>query len=208
MTNNDILRRIRYVFDLKDSKMIAIFALADLTVSREQVSNWLKKDDDADYASCSDTQMATFLNGFITEKRGAKDGPKAAIETKLTNNIIFRKLKIALNLQNEDVLDVMQLAGLKISKHELSALFRRIDHKHYRVCKDQILRNFIHGLQIKYRPSSSTDNPAEDDFSMDDSSKDDSPTVEPVPEKIPQEKTKRSPKSTEKKSGFDWNDRK
>jgi len=203
VTNNDILRRIRYVFDLKDSKMIAIFALADLTVSREQVSNWLKKDDDADYASCSDTQMATFLNGFITEKRGAKDGPKAAIETKLTNNIIFRKLKIALNLQNEDVLDVLQLAGLKISKHELSALFRRIDHKHYRVCKDQILRNFIHGLQIKYRPSSSTDNPAEDDFSTDDSS-----TVAPVTEKNLQEKPKRSPKSTEKKSGFDWNDRK
>jgi hypothetical protein len=126
-------------------------------------------------------------------------------------------VKIALNLQNEDVLDVMQLAGLKISKHELSALFRRIDHKHYRLCKDQILRNFLQGLQIKYRPSSPDENlndenrsdekPPEDDSSA-DSSADESSTAEAVVSTAPQEKPKRAPKSTAKKSGFDWNDRK
>lgn len=152
MTNNDILRRIRYTFDFNDTKMIAIFKLADYTVNREQVSDWLKKEDDPAYKNCSDTQLAIFLNGFINERRGKKEGPKPVPEKSLTNNIIFRKLKIALDLKNEDVLNIMSLANLPISKHELSAFFRRTDHKHYRVCKDQILRNFLAGMQTKYRP--------------------------------------------------------
>ncbi|RKZ70065.1 MAG: DUF1456 domain-containing protein [Gammaproteobacteria bacterium] len=152
MTNNDVLRRVRYIFDFNDSKMIAVFKLADYQVTREQISDWLKKDDDPAYKSCSDIQLAIFLNGFIIEKRGKKDGPQPEPEKKLNNNIIFRKLKIALNLKNEDVLEMLGLADLRISKHELSAFFRRADHKHYRVCKDQILRNFIQGMQIKYRP--------------------------------------------------------
>ena len=163
MTNNDILRRIRYIFDLNDTKMITIFSLADCKVTREQISDWLKKDDDPTYKACNDTQLAIFLNGFINHKRGKKEGPQAEPEKKLNNNIIFRKLKIALNLKNEDVLKILQQAELRISKHELSAFFRRADHKHYRVCKDQILRNFLKGVQLKYRPSTKPDA----DFSWD-----------------------------------------
>jgi uncharacterized protein YehS (DUF1456 family) len=157
MTNNDVLRRIRYIFDLNDSKMMSIFALADLKVSREQISNWLKKDDDTDYKACTDEQMATFLNGLIIEKRGKREGPQPVPEKKLNNNVIFRKLKIALNLKNEDILELLALADLRISKHELSAFFRREDHKHYRVCKDQILRNLLKGIQLKYRPAAKPD---------------------------------------------------
>ena len=157
MTNNDILRRIRYIFDFNDTKMINIFGLADLKVSRDQVSDWLKKDDDAAYTACSDTTLATFLNGLIIHKRGKKDGPQPKPEKKLNNNIIFRKLKIALNLKEEDTLAILELANLRISKHELSAFFRRADHKHYHTCKDQILRNFLQGLQLKYRPAAKPD---------------------------------------------------
>jgi len=157
MTNNDILRRIRYIFDFSDSKMITIFAQADHKVTREQISDWLKKDDDPAYKACNDTQLATFLNGLINYKRGKKEGPQPAPEKKLNNNIIFRKLKIALNLKNEEVLDILQLAELRISKHELSAFFRKEGHKHYRVCKDQILRNFLKGAQLKYHPAAKPD---------------------------------------------------
>lgn len=160
MTNNDILRRIRYVFDFNDSKIISIFSLAGLEVTREQISDWMKKDDDAAYKSLADVQLATFLNGLIVEKRGKKDGPQPVPEKVLNNNIIFRKLKIALNLQSDDVLNILALADLKISKHELSAFFRKADHKHYRSCKDQILRNFLKGVQLKLRPDSAPD----DDF--------------------------------------------
>ena len=61
------------------------------------------------------------------------------------------KLKIALNLQADDILEMLQLADFKISKHELSAFFRKADHKHYRKCQDQVLRHFLKGLQFKHR---------------------------------------------------------
>ena len=151
MNNNDVLRRIRYVFDFGDSKMIAIFGSADYEVTRGQISDWLKKDDDPAYQECSDTQLAIFLNGLINEKRGKREGAQPEPEKQLNNNIIFMKLKIALNLKAEDVLEILELAEFRISKHELSAFFRRPGHKHYRECKDQILRNFLQGMQLKYR---------------------------------------------------------
>jgi uncharacterized protein YehS (DUF1456 family) len=95
--------------------------------------------------------LSIFLNGLIIEKRGKKEGPQPLPETKLNNNIIFRKLKIALNLKDVDVLDILSLVDLRISKHELSAFFRKPNQSQYRLCKDQILRNFLHGLQKKYR---------------------------------------------------------
>lgn len=152
MNNNDILRRIRYIFDYDDSKMMAIFGLADCQVTRSQVSDWLKKDDDPACEKCSDTQLAFFLNGLINDKRGRKEGPQPEPEQRLTKNIIFMKLKIALDLKAEDVIKIMSLADFNISKSELSAFFRKPGHKHYRECKNQILRNFLKGVQLKYRP--------------------------------------------------------
>lgn len=151
MTNNDILRRVRYIFNFDDSKMLAIFALADHQVSREQISAWLKSDDDPAFQQCSDTQLAIFLNGLIIDQRGKKEGAQPTPEERLNNNIIFRKLKIALDLKAEDILYILELEDMSISKHELSALFRKPDHKHYRECKDQLLRNFLNGVQLKYR---------------------------------------------------------
>ncbi|MDQ6971820.1 MAG: DUF1456 family protein [Mariprofundaceae bacterium] len=152
MTHNDILRRIRYTFDFSDAKMTALFGLTGHTVSREQISIWLKKDTDPAYQACTDTELALFLNGLIIERRGKKEGPQAKAETRLNNNIIFRKLRIALSLKDNDILDILLLAGLRLSKPELSALFRKPEHKHYRACKDQILRYFLSGLQLKHRP--------------------------------------------------------
>jgi len=94
-----------------------------------------------------------FLNGFIYQKRGKKEGVQPKAETRLTNNMIFMKLKIALDLRAEDILEILALSNVRISKHELSALFRRPGHKHYRDCQNQILRNFLTGLQRKYRPT-------------------------------------------------------
>ena len=154
MTNNDILRRLRYILDLNDSMMIAVFGQADLEVDRQQISNWLKRDDDPDYQNCNDKQLAIFLNGLINHRRGKREGLQPKPETRLTNNIILRKLKIAFNLKSEDMLDIIDYAGLALSKHELSAFFRKPEHRHYRECKDQVLRNFLQGLQAKYRRES------------------------------------------------------
>ena len=61
------------------------------------------------------------------------------------------KLKIAFNLKADETLALLALNDLEISKHELSAFFRKPGHKHHRACKDQVLRNFLQGLQLKYR---------------------------------------------------------
>lgn len=157
MTNSDVLRRLRYCLDLNDATMIEIFSQAELEVNREQVSAWLKKDEDPDFQSINDKLLSTFLNGLINLKRGKKEGGQPEPEKVLTNNIILRKLKIALNLQSEEVLAVLALASQHISKHELSAFFRKADHKHYRECKDQVLRNFLYGLHVQLRPDQKAD---------------------------------------------------
>ena len=151
MNNNDVLRRVRYIFNFGDSKMIAIFGLGDLKISRAQVSDWLKKDDDPAFQQCEDTQLAMFLNGFINDKRGKREGAQPKPEKRLTNNIIFKKLRIALNLKSEDIFALMDLAGFPMNKPELSSYFRNPGHRNYIDCSDQVLRNFLKGVQLKYR---------------------------------------------------------
>lgn len=153
MTNNDILRRIRYTFDFNNRKMLEIFASADYEAKPSQIIAWLQKDGDPDLVELNDNELAYFLNGFINEKRGKKEGEQPLPETTLNNNIIFRKLKIALNLKDTDILEMMKSVDLPLSPHELSAFFRKPDQKQYRICHDQFLRNFLHGMQLKYRPA-------------------------------------------------------
>lgn len=151
MTNNDIMRRIRYIFDFNDTKMMELCSSSNQPATREQISDWLKKEDDPAYQECPDRQLAIFLNGLIVANRGRREGPQPEPEENLTNNMVLMKLKIALNLKAEELLQIFSMAHVNISKHELSAFFRRPDHKHYRACQDQLLRNFLKGAQVKYR---------------------------------------------------------
>ncbi|MBP7809042.1 MAG: DUF1456 family protein [Bacteroidia bacterium] len=153
MTNNDILRRIRYTFDFNNRKMLEVFASAGYEAKPSQIIAWLQKDGDPDLVELNDNELAYFLNGFINEKRGKKEGEQPVPETTLNNNIIFRKLKIALDLKDTDIMEIMKSVGLPMSPHELSAFFRKPDQKQYRICHDQFLRNFLHGMQLKYRPA-------------------------------------------------------
>ena len=158
MDSNDCLRRLRYILDLNDNRMIKLFAEGGQTVTRSEVSAWLKKDGDEDLEVISDKLFAQFLNGLITYKRGKSTRPSPEPEQRLTNNIIFRKLKIALDLEAEEILGILALADFRISKHELSAFFRKVGNRHYRKCKDQVLRNFLKGLQIQRYDASSAGN--------------------------------------------------
>jgi uncharacterized protein YehS (DUF1456 family) len=155
MTNNDTLRRLRYAFDFGDDEMIAVFGLGDRVVTRAEVSDWLKKDDDPASRTCDDAALASFLNGLIIHRRGRRDGPARPAETSLTNNLVLTKLKIAMAYSGDDVMELMRSAGHQMSKHELSALFRKPGHKHYRECLDQVLRNFLKGLLLRLRPDAS-----------------------------------------------------
>lgn len=150
MENNDILRRLRYILDYNDSKMMKTFDAADFKVSIADLGIWLNSDDD-DALEIQDVQLAAFLNGLINDKRGKKDGPQPEPEKSLNNNQVLRKLKIALNLKDDEMIAILGLADFRFSKHELSAFFRKPGQRQYRECKDQVLRNFLVGMQIKYR---------------------------------------------------------
>lgn len=152
MTPNDVLRSLRYSLNVHDHGMIAIFALTGVTVTKDEVVAWLKKDEDEGFAPISDVLMAGFLNGLIIQRRGAKDGIIPEPETTLNHNIMLRKLKIAFDLKDDDIIALLLSAEFRLSKPELSAFFRRPDHKHYRDCQDQVLRYFLRGLQLKFRP--------------------------------------------------------
>ncbi len=69
----------------------------------------------------------------------------------MTNNDVFKKLRVALKFRDEDIIDILTLVDFKISKSELSAFFRKEDHPNYMECGDQVLRNFLNGLVLHLR---------------------------------------------------------
>lgn len=154
MTNNDFLRRLRYALNIRDNTMIEIFKLANKNVSKEEIIAYLKKDMEEGFLKLSNQDLNLFLDGLIIQRRGKKEDSNQA-EIKITknnlNNVLLRKLRIALELKSYDMIDIFKLGGIEISDGELSALFRKEDHKNYRECGDKYIRVFLKGLVEYYR---------------------------------------------------------
>ena len=155
MDNNDILRRLRYALDISDSAMIHIFKHAGHDISGSALLDILKKEEEEGYAPCGDRELGLFLDGLIIQRRGRKETtdpePLEKPEVILSNNMILKKLRIALDFKEDDMIEMFKLSEFDISRPELSALFRKQGHKHYKVCGDQILRNFLQGLTVHFR---------------------------------------------------------
>jgi uncharacterized protein YehS (DUF1456 family) len=152
MNNNDVLRSIRHILNLNEANIVDIFKLAKHAIDPAKVSNLLAEEDEAGYVLCTDSQMTLFLDGLITQRRGNSDAPPAPINKiipPLTNNSIFKKLRIAFDLKEEDLIELMSLAEYDTSKNELSAIFRKPGHKHYRECTDEFLMGFLVGLTFR-----------------------------------------------------------
>ena len=154
MTNNDILRQLRYALNINDSTMIEIFKLADHEIEQSNLTGLLKKEDEEGFVNCSDNVLGYFLDGLILHKRGRKEikpGETRKSDSRLTNNTILKKLRIALELKEDNMLGILKLADVDISKSQLTALFRKEGHKNYKECGEQFLRKFLKGLSIRYR---------------------------------------------------------
>jgi uncharacterized protein YehS (DUF1456 family) len=171
MENNDILIRLRYALDIKNKDVAEIFKLGGIEVTKEEVLKMLTKsndiyDDEADNESdiaenikINNMKLESFLNGLIIFKRGKQDPkpgqpdrPALSLKNNESiNNILLKKLKIALALTSEDMIDVLEEAGVTITKGELSALLRKEGHKNYKECGDKYARNFLKGLAVTYR---------------------------------------------------------
>ena len=154
MNNNDVLRRLRYAVDLNDVALTEIFKLVGYNLKTEEIKAMLKKEEDEGYVELSNEMMMMFLEGFIIYKRGkleSKPGQPAPVRENINNNVIFKKLRIALSLKGDDIMEIMTLADKKVSSSEISAIFRQKDHRNYQNCGDKYIRNFLKGLTIKNR---------------------------------------------------------
>jgi len=154
MINNDVLRSIRYMLDLSDGKIAEICALADpaFVVDKADVPGWLRKEDEEGFVACDDRTLAHFLDGLIVQFRGRDESqPLRPVEKRITNNLVLKKLRVAFELKDVDMHSIFESAGFPVSKPELSALFRQPEHKNFRACGDQLLRNFLKGLTLRVR---------------------------------------------------------
>lgn len=156
MTNNDVLRRVRYALRINDKAMLEVFKLGGLKLSLEELTAFLSKPEDENFKSCNNQTLDVFLTGLITYKRGPQKVGTPRVEepvanNKNMNNHILRKLKIALAFRSEDMIDAFETGGVKISESELSAIFRRPDHKNYREAGDKYVRVFIKGITELFR---------------------------------------------------------
>jgi uncharacterized protein YehS (DUF1456 family) len=157
MINNDTLRAIRYMLDLSDAKVVDITHLADAAfpLGKEDVQAFLKKDEEPGYVECSNAVLAHFLDGLVIHRRGRDESlPSRPVEKRVTNNVVLKKLRVAFELKDVDMHEILANAGFPISKPELSALFRQPGHKNFRLCGDQLLRNFLKGLTMRLRGDS------------------------------------------------------
>jgi uncharacterized protein YehS (DUF1456 family) len=154
MINNDIMRSIRYMLDLSDGKVVEIIQHADMDfpIGPVDVHALLKKEDEEGFIACSDRVLAHFLDGLVFHYRGVDESlPRRPVANRINNNVVLKKLRVAFQLKDVDMHDIFAAAGFPITKPELTALFRQAGHKHFRPCGDQILRNFLKGLTLRFR---------------------------------------------------------
>lgn len=156
MKHNDVLRSIRYMLDISDNQLLGIIKLGkpDIELDRNAVIAYLKKDDEPDFLPCPAKVMAAFLDGLVYHRRGRDDSrPQLETVPPISNNMVLKKLRVAFELKDADMQAIMQSVAVNVGKSELSALFRAPEHKNYRNCGDQWLRNFLKGLTLRVRGS-------------------------------------------------------
>ena len=153
MNHNDRLTRLRYALDIRDIDMIKIFEFGGVTVTKEEVREMLKKKDEENYEmELTDENFERFLNGMIISQRAPREGneePIFELHKGNANNLLLKKLKIALSLTSDDMLNLLDEAGVRVSKGELSAILRKEGHRNYKPCGDRYARNFLKGLMLR-----------------------------------------------------------
>ncbi|MBP7094663.1 MAG: DUF1456 family protein [Spirochaetia bacterium] len=151
MNYNDVLKRLRYALRLSDKDMLELLELGGKPSNAAALGAWFRKEEEPGYAECDMASLSALLDGLVVKRRGPREAVPGAVPAParvelLDNNLVLKKLRVALELKEDDLLAIMKNAGVEVSKGELSALFRRKDQKNYKPCLDQFLRNFLAGL--------------------------------------------------------------
>lgn len=172
MDTNDLNRRVRFALAMDDSDVIDCYRHVGYKASIELVKAWRIKLGEPDYVPCPPAAIHAMLNGVVIQRRGPKEPPavstppsteksaEASSERQtggaatpsdestaiVDNNEILKQIRIAMSLRTNDVLNLINSSGGKLSKGELNALFRNPSARNYRRCGDQVLRWFLSAL--------------------------------------------------------------
>ncbi len=154
MHNNDILRSLRFLLKINNAKIAELCKLSGHSIAVEEIECFSKDETDSRYLQCSNKTMAHFLDGMIIWKRGKDESrPPIPLDTSISNNSVLKKLRVAFQLKEEDLIAIMNESGLPFGKSEISAFLRKKDHRNYRDCGDQVLRNFLKSFAARlHRP--------------------------------------------------------
>jgi len=151
ISTNEILYRIKKALNFSTDEMIKAYDLEDYKMEASHLESLLKRRQDNGFMLCSYEELGVFLDGLVTLKRGpspTKKNEEEAVE--LTNNLILKKLRIALELKEAETEIIFGLADVELTKQQLASLFRKEGHKNFKACSDELLMAFLEGLDEFY----------------------------------------------------------
>ncbi len=147
MTYNDILRSLRHTLHMPEIKFLEMIRLSGSGPTLEELTAYLKPETDPGFRECGGEVLAACLDGLVIHKRGKQPNrPFLHTPPKPNNNIILKKVRVAFELEETDLIELIGKAGLEISKGELNSFFRSPEHRNYRPCGNQFLRAVLRGL--------------------------------------------------------------
>jgi len=150
ISTNEILYRIKKALNLSIEEMIEAYTLEAYKMDTSHLESLLKRRQDKGFMLCSYEELGVFLDGLVTLKRGPSPKKNHADEVELTNNLILKKLRIALELKEAETEIIFALREVELSKQQLSSLFRKEGHKNFKACSDELLISFLKGLDEFY----------------------------------------------------------
>ena len=151
ISTNEILYRIQKALHLTTDEMLEAYKLEEYEMDATHLESLLKRRQEKGFMLCSYEELGIFLDGLVTLKRGPspkKPNNDEAVE--LTNNLILKKLRIALELKEAETEIIFSLADIELSKQQLASLFRKESHKNFKPCSNELLMAFIEGLDEFY----------------------------------------------------------
>jgi len=151
MQTNHVFCRLVQALQWKPEELQAIFTLADIELSTNQLARLQKNPAEPGFESLPDYVLIKFFDALIEQRRGRRVGapaPEVSKRAKLSNNEVLKKLRIAFNLQEQQLRELFKCVTIELTKSDMSALFRKPDQPAFKICDDELLLDFIDGLGL------------------------------------------------------------
>jgi len=151
MQINDILFKLKTALSIDNESLIKAYALAEYEMKEERLNSILKRRQDKGYEDATYEELGVFLDGLVLLKRGPSD--KVANDDEvvaLTNNLILKKVRVAMELKEPELVILFALAEVSLTKRQIGSLFRKEGGKNFKECSDELLIKFLEGLDEFY----------------------------------------------------------